>query len=307
MNTNSIIPIVLCAALLALGAVFSPARGQAEARKSRELTADERAIADKANAYVAAYNKGDAKALAALFAEDAEWIDENGGVLTGRPAIEAALKAALAGSKGRKVDIDVESVRTLTPDVLLEKGTTTVTEANGRNAVNSYTAVHVKKGNDWLISQLTETGAPLTGTGALRLRELEWMVGSWVDKTEGIEVKTKVDWTPNHTFLTRSFSVKREGSDPHSGTEVIGFDPVAGKVRSWVFESDGSFAENTWTADGTRWLITAKVTLPDGRQATAQHTVTVVDRNKYTWVSANRQIDGELLPNIGPVEIVRAK
>lgn len=307
MKANPIIPTVLCAALLALGAVLTPVHGQVDAGKPHELTADEKAVADKANTYVAAYNIGDPKALAALFAEDAEWIDENGSVLTGRPAIEAALRAALAGTKGRKVDIDVESVRTLTPDVLLEKGTTTVTEANGRNAVNSYTAVHVKKGNDWLISQLTETGAPLTGTGALRLRELEWLVGSWLDKTEGIEVKTKVDWTPNHTFLTRSFSVKRDGAAPHSGTEVIGFDPVAGKVRSWVFESDGSFAENTWTPDGTRWLVMAKVTLPDGRQATAQHTVTVVDKNKYTWVSSNRQIDGELLPNIGPVEIVRAK
>ena len=97
------------------------------------------------------------------------------------------------------------------------------------------------------------------------------------------------------------------GAEPHSGTEVIGFDPIAGKVRSWVFESDGSFSENLWTQDGRRWLIQARVTLPDGTQATAQHTLSWKDKDKFTWTSANRERDGELLPNIGPIEIVRGK
>ena len=307
MKTNPISSALLIAALLIASAAFSPVRAEDAAEKPRELTAEEKVIADKANAYVAAHNKGDAKALAAFFAEDAEWVDEDGAVLKGRAQIEAALKAALAGSKGRKLDLEVESARALTPDVLVEMGTSTVTEADGKNAVNSYTAVHVKKGNDWLISQLTETGASLAGSGALKLRELEWLVGSWVDKSPGVEVKARVDWTASHTFLTRSFSVHRDGSESHSGTEIIGFDPALGKVRSWVFESDGTIAENVWTQDGPRWLIQAKATLPDGRKATAQHTLTSVNKDKHTWSSANREVDGELLPNIDPIEIVRAR
>jgi hypothetical protein len=47
--------------------------------------------------------------------------------------------------------------------------------------------------------------------------------------------------------------------------------------------------------------------LPDGSQATAQHTMTQIDPDHYTWSSANRESDGELLPNIEPITIVRSK
>src|SRR5262249_35577025 len=49
---------------------------------------DERALQAVAAAFSRSYAAGDARALASLFTDDAEMIDENGGRLRGRPAIE---------------------------------------------------------------------------------------------------------------------------------------------------------------------------------------------------------------------------
>jgi uncharacterized protein (TIGR02246 family) len=301
MKLKSIV-VLWCVLGMSCGAV----RAQ-DAEKPRELTPAEKVAADMANAYAAAYNKGDVKALAGQFTEDAEWVDEDGNVISGREAIATTLKAAITGSPGRRISINVESVRSLTADVALEKGTTTVTEQDGRTSASSYTAVHVKQGDAWPITQLTETGAPLDGGAAEQLAELAWMIGDWVDNSEGVAVKVTVNWTKNRTFLTRSYSLVRDGGDGFAGTEVIGWDPTLRKVRSWNFDSDGGFSENIWTQDGPRWLVQVKSVLPDGTRGTAQHTIARAGDDKYKWSSANRVLDGEVLPNIDAIEIQRVK
>ena len=49
---------------------------------------DRKAIKEVAAAFTRAYNAGDAKAVAALYAEDAEVCDEEGERLESRPAIQ---------------------------------------------------------------------------------------------------------------------------------------------------------------------------------------------------------------------------
>src|SRR5450631_3600616 len=58
-------------------------------------------LVDVQTAYCEAYNKGDAKSLAALFTADADWIDDQGTVIRGRAAIQRALQDALGGQKDR--------------------------------------------------------------------------------------------------------------------------------------------------------------------------------------------------------------
>ena len=133
-----------------------------------------------------------------------------------------------------------------------------------------------------------------------------WMVGAWKDEAPGLTVETKVAWTKNGHFLRRSFTVTRgKAPTPIEGTEIIGYDPVAAHLRSWVFDSEGGFAESTWRQDGSKWLMNVKATGPDGSQSTAQHVITKVDANKYTWESLNRTRNGEVLPNLDRIDIVR--
>jgi uncharacterized protein (TIGR02246 family) len=296
------------AATVAATAQDAPAESSADAgAETVVLSPEQKAIADQANAFIAAYNKGDIKTLVSMFAEDAEWVDDGGNVLGGRDAIAAHFKDVFLASKGRTLDIDVESVRPLTSDVMLEKGTTTVVDPDGRTAVSSYTAVHVKKGDGWLISQFTETGSPLAGNATRQLSELAWLVGSWKDKEEGVEASSTIEWALNDTFLTWTFSVVGPDGNEASGTQVIGWDPTIGKIRSWVFDSDGGISEKVWTQDGRRWLLQTRAILPDGGQGSEEQTLTFVDKDTFTWSSASRQVDGEALPNIGPITIVRGK
>ncbi len=93
--------------------------------------------------------------------------------------------------------------------------------------------------------------------------------------------------------------------DDFEGTQVIGWDPAEGTIRSWMFDSDGGFGEGTWTKKDNRWTIKFKQVLPDGRRASATNIYTIIDNNTITWQSIGREVDGQFMPNVGPVKVVR--
>jgi len=257
------------------------------------------------DAYVAAFNRADIKALEALYAEDVEFTTDDGAEISGRAAVVEGLAKYFARSKGAKLEVAPESARLLTPDVLSEKGLSTLVSAQGNRDTTRYAITYVKKGDQWLIAQIEESALPAPDAASQALSELAWMVGSWKDDSPGFAVETKVAWTKNGHFLRRSFTVTREGSKTVEGTELIGYDPVAGHLRSWVFDSEGGFGESTWRQEGSKWLASVKATGPDGSQSTAQHVITKIDDNKYTWESLNRTHNGEVLPNLDRIDIVR--
>jgi hypothetical protein len=80
---------------------------------------------------------------------------------------------------------------------------------------------------------------------------------------------------------------------------------VAKQIRSWVFDSDGGFGEGKWTRKDNRWLIQHTGTLPDGRKSSALNIITYIDDNSCTWQSIHREVNGDLLPNIDEVLVVR--
>lgn len=254
------------------------------------------------DAYVAAFNKGDAKALAALYAEDTQYTTDDGSVVAGRETVAGNLAKFFAKNKGATLSIKTESARFLTPDVLVEKGLSSIGDQTTR-----YSCTYVKQNGAWLISELNETALPPADAAAEALDELGWLVGSWKDNAPGATVTTTADWTRNRHFLRRSIVVTREGEDPTEATEVIGYDPVAGGIRSWVFDSEGGFGEGAWTREGNKWLISFTATAPDGSTSSAQQVITYLDDSKFTWESINRQRDGEALPNLDKIEVVRTQ
>src|SRR5262245_31287131 len=85
----------------------------------------------RAQEFVAAFNRGDAKAVAAFWAPDAEYVDQAGRQVKGRAAIEKLYARTFAERKGAKLNITVLSARLVSPDVALEDGITEVTPAGG--------------------------------------------------------------------------------------------------------------------------------------------------------------------------------
>jgi len=270
---------------------------------AQESAPDEAANISKSQveAYVNAFNKGDAKALAALYAEDSQHTSNEGAAMVGRAAVLDNMAKYFAKNQGATLAIEVESARFLTPDVLLEKGFATVNDETTR-----YVCSYVKKDGTWVISELDETTLPPLNAASAALDNLGWLVGSWKDNSTDVKVTSIVDWTNNGHFLRRSYTIANEDGDPTSATEVIGYDPVAGAVKSWMFDSDGGFGEGTWRQEGNKWINSYTGTSLDGSTTTAQHITTYVDDKKYTWESVNRQRDGEILPNIDRIEVIRA-
>ncbi len=144
-----------------------------------------------------------------------------------------------------------------------------------------------------------ETGPPL--------EELAWLVGTWVDRGEESAVITTVRWTKNRSFLIRRFQVITDGKVSLEGKQVIAWDPVRHQIRSWTFDSAGGFGEAIWLRDQDQWLIKKKFTLPEGKRASALNVITYVDDNTFRWKSINREIEGELLPNVPETTVVRRK
>jgi hypothetical protein len=108
------------------------------------------------------------------------------------------------------------------------------------------------------------------------LDELDWLVGSWEDVGEGVTAGTQCFWSAGKAFLVRTHAVTFDAPpagrsvagdasipgllSPEAGksreiTEIIGWDPERGQVRSWLFTSDGRFAEGFWTREGDRWAV----------------------------------------------------
>src|ERR1700758_2000448 len=117
--------------LLAILSLASLHLSSLPAGAANQQTGDKEAIFNNAKAFVDAFEKGDAKAVAAFWAEDGDYVDLNGRRLQGRPAIENAFKDFFTENKGVKLRIDVNSVRFVTPETAIEDGITSVIPSDG--------------------------------------------------------------------------------------------------------------------------------------------------------------------------------
>jgi uncharacterized protein (TIGR02246 family) len=278
------------------------------AQAPTEASPEKAAVLASDRAFEAAYAKADVKALADFFTEDAEYTADDGRNFSGRAAIEEGLRAAFLANKGAKLAINVDSVRTLAPDILVEKGATTVTSKTGETSSALYTAIHVKKDGKWKISQLVETPSPVA-TPHDRLAELEWLVGTWeeTDKTNDLTVHSEYIWARGGNFLTRNVTVKRAGNTTLEGWQIIGWDPIEERIRSWTFDGEGGFADGNWSREGDRWLLRETGVAPDGSRTSADNTFTKLGPDRFAWESSNRTLDGDPQPSIGRIEINRVK
>ena len=272
-----------------------------------DQAADKAAIEKAIASYTAAFNARDAKSLAAHWSPEAVYINPlTGSQVEGREAITKEFGAILAELKDTKLAVDVESIRLISPGVAVENGVAKLISADGQPEGSSYTAIHVKRDGKWFLDRVTELDLPVVLSHYEQLKELEWMLGTWVDGDDHASIETTCQWTRNKNFITRSFTVSVEDRIDMAGMQIIGWDPAAKQIRSWVFDSDGGFAEGRWAKKGNRWSIITTGTLPDGGKASSVNVITRVDDSQFKWKSLNRTAGGELLPNIDEVVVVRS-
>lgn len=278
------------------------------AQAPADTSPEKAAVIANDRAYEAAYAKADVKALADFFAEDADYTTEDGRTFSGREAIEGSIRAGFMANRGSKLAIAVDSVRVLAPETVLEKGSTTVTAKSGETSSALFTAIHVKKDGKWKINQLIESPMPAL-TPRDRLEELAWLIGEWeeTDKTDDLSIRSQYLWARGGSFLTRNVTVKRAGNVTLEGWQIIGWDPIEERLRSWTFDGEGGFAEGYFTRDGNRWLLRETGVAPDGSRTSGDNTLTKLSADRFVWESNNRTLDGDPQPSIGRIEINRVK
>ena len=105
----------------------------------------------------------------------------------------------------------------------------------------------------------------------------------------------------------QSFKIKIDGKVSLEGEQKIGWDPIEKRIKSWIFDSEGGSGEGRWIKDGNRWEVKTTFVLASGERASSVNVNTCVDTNTYRWESVDREIGGEMQPNIPEVTVVRKK
>jgi uncharacterized protein (TIGR02246 family) len=272
-----------------------------------DQAADEATIRANAAKYVESYNRRDSKTMASMWSPEAVYIDdETGERAVGHDAIAKQLDHEFAGAEDAKLTIHIDSIDFLSPNVAVEKGTAEVTYSKAKPEKSEYSAVHVKRDGKWMLDRVSEVAEPTPPPSNYEhLKELDWMIGSWIDQDDKATIQTDCEWTKNRNFMTRSYAVAIGNKVNMSGMQIIGWDPIAKQIRSWVFDSNGGYSDGKWKHKGSRWVVQQTGVLADGAKTTSTNIFTYVDNNSFTWQSIDRTIDGEMQPNVDEVTIVR--
>jgi uncharacterized protein (TIGR02246 family) len=268
-------------------------------------TGDEAAIRAAGKAYVKAFNDRDPNGLAAFWAPEAVYVNRlTGEQVVGRAAIAAQFASVFQSTDDLKLDVRVESIQFVSPNVAVEHGMARFRSPETEPEEIDYSAVYVRRDGKWLLDRVSDDPKPAQSQYK-HLKDLEWMIGSWVDQDGAAQIVTNCNWTKNKSFLTRSFTVAIDDRIELSGMQIIGWDAAAKQIRSWTFDSDGGFSEGRWTKTDNRWYVRKTGTTADGSKATAVNIITLVDDDTLTLQSTQRSLAGDLLPNIDEVVVVR--
>jgi uncharacterized protein (TIGR02246 family) len=255
------------------------------------------------------YNAHDAKAVATLFALNAEVIDEDDNLVKGREAIEKEFAAVFKTHPKSSILIDVDTVRILTPHLAVEEGLARSKDSpESAEDVAAYVAIHVKVDGKWLLASVRDyeivPDHELTPHDRLN-QELSWLVGDWIDESPDSTIRSACKWHDNGNFLIQEFEVNVQGAITMSGTMRIGWNAVNKQFQSWIFDSHGGHATGTWLHDGERWIVKMQGATASGETGSSTHYYRHVDQDTFAWGAFERVIDGEKQDDIEEIVVKR--
>jgi uncharacterized protein (TIGR02246 family) len=299
--------LVLLAGVVAAQQAPPAATPRAAAAATPPAADPESAIRERVAAYVKAFNGRNAAGLAAFFTEDAALVDESGDAARGKAAILDRFATGFTQPTKHTLGTEIKSVRFITPDVAQVEGASTLSAENEPSIVDRFVALLAKKGDAWRIAEIRDLpAAPEDVAPYERLKELEWMVGDWVDDSPGATVRATVRWGDNKAYIVRSSTVQVGDEKGSSSLMILGWDPRSGQLRSWIFDSEGGHGEASWArASDTQWMIRAEGVQRDGTTNSATQLLTLVNKDAVKTSSVDRVVGGEVAPDIDEVLMLR--
>jgi len=254
-----------------------PAKGDGE-----KASPDEADVHKAMEAFVAAFNEGDAMKLAASLSPTAEFIDDDNGRVEGAAAVREQFEKFFAANKGAKLQVTPAGARTVAPGVVIEDGESVVTvpEKLSQSARN-YTVVYAKVDGAWKLASIREyPEEPVVVSPEERLQELAFLLGEWVDEGGDSLVENRVRLSADKTHMIREFSVTQQGEELLRGMQWIGIDPLTGLIKGWSFDTDGGRSESTWTRNGAEWLVRSTGVTSDGDESGATYVIKPLSKDR---------------------------
>jgi uncharacterized protein (TIGR02246 family) len=300
-----------CLILFALlsGAILLAFRGSAEgpaqvggSSGTKGDPNDRVQIESSSRSFADAFNKGDAKAVAAMWTENGELREEGGETLVGRAAIEESYAKFFKANAGAKIEVLVKSVRFPAKDLAVEEGL--LRSWRGSKDLpftTSYVAVQVRENGQWKIALSSEAGA-----GQDRLEDLDWLLGEWTTKVKDGTMKLSFKRDPKKPVIQATFTRTAAGKEPVAGTIRIALDPETGQIRSWGFEDDGAHSQALWVCDGKSWILDCRGVLADGTPTAERIVLQRVNPEVITWRAIDRVLGETPLPDTTPIRLTRA-
>ena len=284
-----------------------------EQSEQREEAASEEEmdIRSAGESFLKAFCAANADGVAAHFTPSAEYVDEHGKVFEGREAIACLMNAVFEQNDGCLLELHTDSIRMVNPGLAIEDGSTLLTPASDQGdgdetcTIGGYMMVHVKIEGKWLIASLRESPTSTKRSHRSQLRQLSWLQGDWVDESDESVVLFSCELTDRGNFLVRKFVIHVEGQETMNGTQRIGWDPLTGKLKSWIFDSEGGYAEGYWYRDDDTWMLKATGVTADGEPASSTSVYTLVNHDTIIWQSIDHEVGGIKLPDTEVVTIVR--
>lgn len=161
-----------------------------------------------------------------------------------------------------------------------------------------------KVGASWLFSSVEESELPADSpTG---MSQLGWLAGTWTQALPSGDVKNTYHWVDGGAFLIRNYSREAKQGPAVDGTQIFGWDAEQQCIRTWLFDSNGSFGEGYWQRQSPdKWLNKMALKLPDGRRGSVTQIMTRKGDNEIILQSVDREIDGQFQPNTAPATMTR--
>jgi len=284
-------PILAC---LLVCPWFSAASAADPQEPPVQANSDEQAIRQLSQRVLEAYNEGQAKVIAAAFLPEGEAVDEAGNLYQGREQLEHIFGRFCEAFPGAKMTLDATTVRLLGSGLAIEEGMRKIVTADGSGkAATRYVLTFVKHDSQWQIASAREWAVDEALTPHERLLPLAWLVGDWVDENAESVVLMSCRWSEDENFLLMDYTAKTQGRPAMKTCQRIGWDPLAKRVRSWTFDSDGGYGDAHWTAIDAGWVIKSSAVLPDGETGSATLFIDPVDNDKFVMRGFDRIVGSE--------------
>lgn len=236
-----------------------------------------------------ALSNGKADEVAAMFLAKGELIDELGTIYQGQQEIKALVAAFIEKFPGSQMKSEIESIRII-GSIAIQEGRRVTTSKDGSTSTVRFTSVLAKTDQGWRIASLRDFVDESSPSPGELLKPLAWLIGDWINEGSDARVKITYRWSEDKNFMLGEISVTKSDQVVMKSSQRIGWDALHGTPRSWTFDSDGGFAEATWTQVEDAWVVRSSAVMPDGQTGSAILKITNTDKGRYVMTGTNRII-----------------